>query len=133
MTCSWVTSASRVRLSSGVRPVRSRRVAWRLAHLIVGIFGARNAGHFDGPPSDYSSWHYAATADEALAQLDDGYTRWIDGVRSLDAAALERPIGPAEGEWSAEPYAALVLHINREVLHHGAEILLLRDLYRAQA
>jgi hypothetical protein len=26
--------------------------------------------------------------------------------------------------------AALVLHINREVLHHGAELMLLRDLYR---
>jgi hypothetical protein len=26
--------------------------------------------------------------------------------------------------------AALVLHINRETIHHGAEILLLRDLYR---
>jgi hypothetical protein len=25
--------------------------------------------------------------------------------------------------------AALVLHINRETLHHGAEIALLRDLY----
>jgi hypothetical protein len=25
--------------------------------------------------------------------------------------------------------AALVLHINREALHHGAEIALLRDLY----
>ena len=27
------------------------------------------------------------------------------------------------------PMAALVLHINREALHHGAEIALLRDLY----
>lgn len=25
--------------------------------------------------------------------------------------------------------AALVLHIHREVIHHGAEICLLRDLY----
>ena len=25
--------------------------------------------------------------------------------------------------------AALVLHINREMLHHGAEVALLRDLY----
>ena len=25
--------------------------------------------------------------------------------------------------------ATLVLHINRETLHHGAEIALLRDLY----
>jgi hypothetical protein len=29
--------------------------------------------------------------------------------------------------------AALVLHINREMLHHGAEIALLRDLYRWKA
>ncbi len=28
--------------------------------------------------------------------------------------------------------AELVLHINREAIHHGAEILLLRDLYRAK-
>jgi hypothetical protein len=28
--------------------------------------------------------------------------------------------------------AALVLHINREVIHHGAEVALLRDLYRAR-
>lgn len=26
--------------------------------------------------------------------------------------------------------AALVLHISRETIHHGAEITLLRDLYR---
>ena len=35
----------------------------------------------------------------------------------------------------AEPFpeasmAALVLHIHREVIHHGAEISLLRDLYQ---
>jgi hypothetical protein len=29
--------------------------------------------------------------------------------------------------------AALILHINREAIHHGAEIALLRDLYRWQA
>ena len=28
--------------------------------------------------------------------------------------------------------AQLVLHINREVMAHGAEICLLRDLYRAE-
>jgi hypothetical protein len=26
----------------------------------------------------------------------------------------------------------LVLHINREAIHHGAEICLLRDLYRRE-
>jgi hypothetical protein len=28
--------------------------------------------------------------------------------------------------------AALVLHIHREVIHHGAEIALLRDLFRSK-
>ena len=28
--------------------------------------------------------------------------------------------------------AELILHINREIIHHGAEINLLRDLYRWQ-
>lgn len=36
----------------------------------------------------------------------------------------------AEGPFAKEPMAALVVHINREALHHGAEIALLRDLYR---
>ena len=30
-----------------------------------------------------------------------------------------------------DPFIGLVLHVHREVIHHGAEILLLRDLYRA--
>jgi hypothetical protein len=30
-----------------------------------------------------------------------------------------------------DPFIGLVLHVHREVIHHGAEILLLRDLYRS--
>jgi len=51
-------------------------------------------------------------------------------VRRLGADGLARAIGPAEGPWADHPMATLVLHINREMLHHGAEIALLRDLYR---
>jgi hypothetical protein len=105
-------------------------IAWRLGHLIVGIFGARSHSHFGGPPADYGSFAWAPTADEALAQLDEQYGRWIEGVRSLDADRLAEPVGPAEGPFAEHPYAELVLHINREAIHHGAEVLLLRDLYR---
>jgi hypothetical protein len=105
-------------------------IAWRLAHIIVGVFGARSAAHFDGPPVDYPTFAYAGTADVALAQLDDAYERWTAGVRELNAAALAAPCGPAEGPYAELPMAALVLHIHREVIHHGAEVALLRDLYR---
>jgi hypothetical protein len=104
-------------------------IAWRLGHVVVGVLGARVASHFAGPPCDYESWDYAGTAAVALAQLDEAYARWADGVRALDEEALARPCGPAEGPWADRSMAELVLHINREVIHHGAEIALLRDLY----
>ncbi|HEY2224637.1 DinB family protein [Actinomycetospora sp.] len=107
-------------------------IAWRLAHVIVGVFAMRTASHFGGPPTDYDSHPYAATANEALAQLDAAYAGWIEGVRGLGEDGLTRPCGPAEGPYAAESLAVLVLHIHREVIHHGAEIALLRDLHRAR-
>jgi hypothetical protein len=107
-------------------------IAWRLAHIIVGLFGSRNASHFGGPPAEYATHEYAGTAAGALAQLDEGHAAWVKGVRSLGADGLARPCGPAEGPFAESSMAALVLHIHREVIHHGAEVSLLRDLYLHQ-
>lgn len=108
-------------------------IAWRLCHLLVGVFGLRVASHFGGQPVDYQTYDYPGDAATALARLDAVYAAWIAGVRGLGAEGLARPCGPPEGEWGAEPMAALVLHINREALHHGAEIALLRDLHRSRS
>ncbi|GAA4291869.1 DinB family protein [Mycobacterium paraffinicum] len=104
-------------------------IAWRMAHVIVGVFAMRNHNHFGGPPADYLSWNYATDAATALRQLDDCYAEWINGVRSLSAADLSRRCGPAEGPYAEHQLSELVLHINREAIHHGAEIACLRDLY----
>jgi DinB superfamily len=111
------------------QPVPVTTIAWRLGHLIVGVFGMRNAAHFDGPSMDYESFGYAGTAAQALGQLDQAYQRWIEGARGLGSDDLARPCGPAEGPFADYPMASLILHINREAIHHGAEIALLRDLY----
>jgi hypothetical protein len=104
-------------------------IGWRLAHIIVGVFGSRNAAHFGGPPADYQTFDYAGTAASALRQLDSAHDIWIKGVRGLAADGLAGRCGPAEGPFADASMAALVLHIHREVIHHGAEICLLRDLY----
>lgn len=106
-------------------------IAWRLAHVLVGVLGMRNHNHFGGPPIDYATADWPITAADALARVDHEYEVWMAGVTALDEAALARPVGEAEGPYAAYPMAALVLHIHREVIHHGAEICLLRDLYRA--
>ncbi|MEO3760940.1 DinB family protein [Mycobacterium sp. B14F4] len=104
-------------------------IAWRLAHVIVGVLAVRNHHHFGAPEAGYETWRYATDAATALGQLDEQYRTWIDGVRGMSDEDLDRPCGPAEGPYADYPMAALVLHINREMIHHGAEIACIRDLY----
>lgn len=111
-------------------PAPVTTIAWRLGHVIAGVFAARNHSHFGGPPASALEFEYAGTAAQALAQLDAAYRHWITAVAALDGEALARPVGEAEGPFAAEPMITLVLHIHREAIHHLAEIALLRDLYR---
>lgn len=108
-------------------PAPVTTIAWRLGHLIVGVFGERNARYFDGPPITYRSYAYPATAAAALAELDAGYARWMAGIGALGVEELATNC--REPGFESDPMAALVLHIHREVIHHLAEIALLRDLW----
>ncbi|MBD0321947.1 MAG: DinB family protein [Aldersonia sp.] len=110
-------------------PAPVTTIAWRIGHLTVGVFGARNAAHFGGPPVDYTTFDWPGEATVALAELDAAYGRWVAGVRGLGDDGLGRSVGEAEGVWAEAPFATLVLHIHREAIHHLAEIALLRDLY----
>lgn len=116
-------------------PTPVTTIAWRLAHMMVGCFVMRlDNEYFDGPrtyqgsyEAGYNDFAYAATAKEALDQFDDLYARWSAAVRAVGDDGLTQPC-----EFEDEPLSTLILHINREVMHHGAEIALLRDLYRAR-
>jgi hypothetical protein len=110
-------------------PAPFTTIAWRMGHVSIGVLGMRAANHFGEGGIDYQSADWPLSADGGLALLDEAYAAWLTGLRSLDDAALSRPCGPAEGPFSEYPFGTLVLHINREVVHHGAEIALLRDLY----
>ncbi|WP_342774817.1 DinB family protein [Myceligenerans xiligouense] len=88
----------------------------------------RNAAHFGAPAAWYESWEYAGDADGALDQLDAQVDVWLAGVRALGDDGLARPVGPAE-PFPEAPMSELVLHINRELIHHLSEVCLLRDLY----
>jgi hypothetical protein len=102
-------------------------IAWRLAHLIVG-FASTNGEHFGGPAVTESTFRYAGSAEDALRQLDDEYELWVDGVRNLGTAGLAQPQGHPPA-FAHAPLAKKMLYVNVEVIHHGAEICLLRDLY----
>lgn len=104
-------------------------IAWRIAHIAIDVFGSRAANHFGdgGVTGEASEWSLAAA--DGLALLDHHYEAWRLGVQSLGEEGLARPCGPAEGPFAEYPLAALVLHVNREAVHHAAEVCMLRDLY----
>jgi hypothetical protein len=110
-------------------PAPVTTIAWRIAHMTVEVLSMRTMNHFGGPTAHWETWEYTDRADQALARLDAAYDAWSAGVESLGEEGLTRPVGPAEGPFAESPYAVLVLHINREMMHHGAEVCLLRDLY----
>lgn len=114
------------------QPAPVTTIAWRMAHVSIGVFGSRAANHFGDGGVDYPTTDWPLTADAGRELLDHHYRAWIAGVRSLDENGLQQPCGPAEGPFQDYSMAALVLHINREAIHHAAEICLLRDLYRTR-
>lgn len=106
-------------------------IAWRLCHIAGPVLGMRASDHFGDGSWDRQG--YPATADAALAFLDEQYALWRNGIGKLDEAGMAAAVGPAEGPYAESPYSTLVLHISREVMHHGGEVALMRDLYRASA
>ncbi|MEW1824448.1 DinB family protein [Streptomyces sp. NPDC088196] len=113
--------------SPGPVPAPVTTIAWRLAHIVVNCLGCRVDWYFSGQDFDSETFAYAGTADEALKQLDEMYGSWDAGVRELSDADLADPPAVSPERF---PMENRVLHVNRELIHHGAEISLLRDLYR---
>ncbi|HEU0169259.1 MAG TPA: DinB family protein [Chloroflexota bacterium] len=105
-------------------------IAWRVCHIGGGVLANRNAKHFGAGPFDVRTRAYPATAKDALDWIEREYATWKAGVLALDDEGLARTVGDKEP--FDLPMAALVLHINREFIHHAAEVALLRDLYRAR-
>ncbi|MEU5875698.1 DinB family protein [Glycomyces sp. NPDC047369] len=114
-------------------------IAWRMTHVSRDVLGIRARAFFgphegleDAGMFDQRLWPepLPATAADAIATLERSYAHWHDAIAALTPAEFEAPLGPKAGEYADDSIAALVLHLNREVMAHGAEISLLRDLYR---
>lgn len=112
-----------------VDPAPFTTIAWRMHHM-TGFFTKRRVNHFGDPASEAMGAPVSLTAAEGMVNLTDAYERWKSELTSMPAERLAAPCGPAEHHFSESPFADLILHINREFIHHAAECALLRDLYR---
>jgi hypothetical protein len=105
-------------------------IAWRLDHLIW-CYGAPRNASWVGSTLRSPLGPLTGTAREELARLDVAHAFWREVVSSIDEDALAVAIGPIGQQYAAESRLAFVLHMLDEVIHHGAEIGVLRDLHRS--
>ena len=120
----------------GSPPPALTTIAWRMMHIAVGSLATRTSAFFSDSdlPDEVSMWDSRREPAElpGTAFLEKHYQAWYEGISALDDTGLRAPLGPKGASFADEPMAALIVHINREFIHHGAEIALLRDLYRAR-
>jgi hypothetical protein len=110
-------------------PAPVTTIAWRLGHLggmAVGGFADRRFGDGTLTPERL---RFPAGAAGVGAFLGEHYRAWRAGLAGLSAAEWAAPIGPSWGPYAESSTVDLALHVLDEVIHHGAEVGLLRDLY----
>jgi hypothetical protein len=108
-------------------------IAWRLLHLSASLseHWLRAVAFEQGAADFHLPTDVPATAADGIATFERACTRWRADITQLDDARLEEPLGPEGGPMADELVATFVEHIHDELIHHAAEIGLLRDLYRA--
>jgi DinB superfamily len=115
-----------------VEPAPLTTIAWRMAHLIYLLAGERNATWIAVTPmGSLDRKGEPGIATEAIEQLEQSYALFRRHVAAADPDGLTQPMGPVAGIWGEDTRAAFVLHELDELIHHGAEVAALRDLYRA--
>jgi hypothetical protein len=119
-------------------PAPFTTIAWRLWHLID-MYGENRAPRWldvppQGEPIGLDDPHGAPprTAADALALLERAHDRWDAHLALVTDESLREKVGPVGGGYADRTRAKYVLHMLDEFIHHGAEISLLRDLWRWQ-
>ena len=110
-------------------PAPVTTIAWRLGHvagLAVGGFTSRRFGDGKLTPDQIA---YPPHASAVLNFLDEQYQAWRTALTGLTPSEWTAPLGPSWGPYADTNTIDLSLHVLDEVIHHSAEIALLRDLY----
>lgn len=108
-----------------------RTIGWLVAHLTE-TFAERWEWTFGGRQWRRADVELHGEVGPARAGLTRWVEAWRDGVAGLpDEAIMTVGLSQATEVDAAAPFAHLVLHLNRELIHHGSEIFTLTDLWRS--
>jgi hypothetical protein len=113
-------------------PAPVTTIAWRTWHIGSECVNGFCQRAFETKALDLAEREWFSTAPAALTALDQAWAVFSRCYHELDEEAMSRPLGPAFGRYAADNRADLLLHVADELIHHGAEVALLRDLFAAK-
>jgi hypothetical protein len=106
-------------------------IAWRTWHIGSECVSGFYQRAFEARALDLAEREWFSTAAAALTALDQAWAVFSTCFHELDDEAISRELGPAFGPYATDTRADLLLHVADELIHHGAEVALLRDLFAA--
>jgi hypothetical protein len=111
-------------------PAPVTTIAWRCWHIAVDALDSYSARLFGATGTGLTGTEWVGDWAAARSLLDASWSVFRSGVVGWGDDWFTA-LGPAWGPFAEQTRLDLVGHAQREVIHHGAEIALLRDLYEA--
>lgn len=109
-------------------------IAWRLGHLLSG-FAGRWEWTFGGRAIDPKVMiEFSPDPDVATKSLWEWVDRWAASIEGMTDDQLDVP-GYGAYPYGLDPtipFIGIIRWTNRELIHHLAEVALMRDLYAAR-
>lgn len=106
-------------------PAPVTTIAWRIWHIAIDCFDEYTR-RFRGDTAEASA-EWTLDPDEAIETLNEKWLAYRSVVAGRD---WWEELGSTWEFFSRHSTADMAMHASNELVHHGAEISLLRDLYR---
>ncbi len=114
-------------------PAPVTTAAWRLGHLVSSQM-LRHDWTFGRKALSIDEIQFPGSVAEALSWMEQSHQAWHAGLAGLAESDLD-VVGLSsypDGLDPQLPFGAILWWTNRELIHHGAELGLLRDLWAAR-
>ena len=134
----WPNSDGHWRLDGGggggpsPDPVPVTTIAWRIGHIAGTVAGFTDR-RFSNGLLVAEELGFPSSADATASFLAEHCRDWRDALVALDRESWVAPLGPRFGPFAEARTVDLALHVLDEVIHHAAEVGVLRDLWSADA
>jgi hypothetical protein len=119
------------RIEPDPEPPPITTIAWRLWHIAVECLEGYASRLFGRTATDLEDRAFTLDVNEAVDTTRRAAASFRAGLIAKSPDWLFEQLGPTYGPYAESTFLGLVLHVIDELVHHGAEVSLLRDLYAA--